>query len=388
MRNTRLALLLLGCFFIRPSFAVPEVDVVDSAVTTVIPPTSNTFPRWNFGVSNSFYAYNGENTAWDQTRVTLTYLDNLVEPFMLIRASQVLSFKAGVGLLVAMNQEQKVREHYPIVQSKVTFPDWSATFGSLDNNHDFPAPILDPLTSYVAQIRTNGSDQVPVHYETFPRTGEYSHGKYEYGLAVNWFRPDVRGELYLNWQLPDTAQHRERFDAGLTHRVDWDGIPLYFAVHYWHNGGHENPHPIPVTENYTVAIGLRDDHYNFLALGSLFLPDRQAKPGLNTSGTALYADVTLRSGTWSITPSVFASDELRNSSNKYFAVEGDPFFRVPFYVGISFEKKWEWFEGSELKLGFVNGFFQRSVFEKFNPTQMRYDQLLRFSFRYLFGKES
>lgn len=387
MRNPRLALTLLACFFVCPVLAAPE-ETPDSAVTAEIPPSAKSFPRWNFGVSNNFYAYNGENTAWDQTRITLTYLDDLVEPFVLVRASEILSFKAGVGLLVAMNQEQKVREHYPIVQSKISFSDWSATFGSLDGGHDFPAPILDPLTTFVAQIRTNGSDQVPVHYETFPRTGEYTHGAYEYGLAVKWFHVDNRGEIYLNWHLPDTAQHRERFDAGLTHRVNVDGVPLYFGAHYWHNGGHENNHPIPVTENYTVGLGLRDDYYNFLILGSLFLPNRQANAFLNVAGSAVYADVTLRSGNWSITPSLFASDELRNPANRYFSVEGDPFFRVPFYIGINFEKKWQWFEGSELKLAFVNGFFQRSVNEKFNPTQMRYDQLLRFTFRYLFGKES
>jgi len=381
------ALAAACCFFAHPLIAAadPAGAVTETAA---IESPSPSFPRWNFGISNSFYAYNGENTAWDKTRVTLTYLDDLVEPFLLVRTSEVLSFKLGVGALVAMNQEQKIRDYFPIVQTKVTFPDWSATFGTLDPGHDFPSPILDPLTSFVAQIRTNGSDQVPTHYESFPRTTEFTHGVYEYGASFKWLQPSNRGELYINWHLPDTTNHRERFDIGLTTRDSSGGIPLYLGAHYWHNGGHENAHVVSITENYTAALGLREDYYNLLALGSFFLPDRDGNPKANYAGLALYADFTVKAGSWSVTPSVFISDELRNPKNIYFSVEGDPFFRVPFYIGMNFEKTWEWFEGCQLKLGFVNGFFQRSAAEKFNPTQMRYDQLVRFTFKYLFGKDS
>lgn len=366
--------------------AAPESGTTAEGVST--PFEGPNYPRWNFGVANTFYAYNGENTAWETTRVTLTYLDDLVEPFVQFRTSDALGFKIGVGALVGMNQEAKVKEYYPFLQTKLSFPHWTADFGSLDGHHDFPAPILDPLTNVVAQLRTNGSDQVPVHYESFPRTGEYTHGVYEYGASLRWFDVNQRGELYINWQLPDTTNHRERFDIGITHREATSDLPLYFSAHYWHNGGHENPHLIPITENYTAALGLREDTYSVLLLGSLFLPDRQGVPNVKIAGTALYADFTLRSGSWAVTPSLFLSDEFRNHANHYFAVEGDPFFRAPFYVGLNFEKIWKWFEGCELRMGFVNGLFQRSVNEKFNPTQLRYDQMVHFTFRYLFGKEN
>ncbi|MCB0404690.1 MAG: hypothetical protein KDD51_07865, partial [Bdellovibrionales bacterium] len=57
---------------------------------------------------NSGYAYNGENDAWAETRVTLTYFENLFEPTLLVDINPEIAFKVGAGLLIPFDQEQKV----------------------------------------------------------------------------------------------------------------------------------------------------------------------------------------------------------------------------------------------------------------------------------------
>lgn len=343
------------------------------------------FSKISPGLWNSFLFYNKENGAWEETSITLTYFENLFQPFLQFDPHPKLRFRVGAGLVVPMNQTEKVRRVYPFVQSRITLGGEKSflDLGSLDTVHDFPAPILDPLTSLVPQIRLGDSTQVPITYETFPKTGKFTHGLYEYGVSYRW---NGTGELYLNWQLPDTTNHRERFDIGLTQRGEVLGLPLYFAAHYWHNGGHENPHPVEITENYTGAFGLRNDTFNALVVGSLFYPDR-SKGYLTKSGSALYFDYKFPIANWYLQPVLFISDELRNRANRFISIEGDPFFRVPFYAGLNVGARWELFEGCNLDLRFINGVFQRDASEGFRPTRPRYDQMIRLQLYYLFGEE-
>jgi len=118
----------------------------------------------------------------------------------------------------------------------------------------------------------------------------------------------------------------------------------------------------------------------------MFIGDR-SNAATNVNGVALYGDYRLMWGNWFFQPVLFISDELRNHANKYFSVEGDPFFRVPFYAGLNVGTKWEVWKNCTVDLRFVNGFFQRSALEKFNPSKARYDQMLRFQVNYVFGKD-
>lgn len=199
--------------------------------------------------------------------------------------------------------------------------------------------------------------------------------------------PKERGELYINWHLPDTENHRERFDIGLIERKLVSGAPWYLGVHYWHNGGHENPHVVSITENYTMGIGLRDDDFSALVLGSLFLPNRDGG-GKIIGGSALYFDYTYRLGAWKFQPLLFISDELRNRANRFISIEGDPFFRVPFYLGLNIGATWKVVPECSIDFGLVNGFFQASAAQEFNPNKLRYDQMLAVKMTYLFDKDS
>lgn len=338
--------------------------------------------EFKFGLKNWAYAYNAENDSdWEKTRTTMTYFEDVFQPTATLVLNSNVSLTFGVGFYVPFNQEEKLLNYYPVVSTVLDFDAVRVTLGTLDPDHDLPAPILDPLAKMTPQIRVISESQVPIDYEAYPVTGLFSHGMYEYGLAVNW---DVigTGELYMNWQLPDTTNHRERFDVGLAHRFEF---PLYTAVHYWHNGGHEHPHPVTITENYVAAAGIRTDKLNALYLASYFLPDRDVHPELNTFGQGLYFSYQFDLLKWTLQPELFVSSEFLWTNQQYISIEGDPFYRVPFYAGLNISRRWQLHEAFEVEVAFVNGIY---IADRDHPGNVgvRYDQKLWTYLDYRFGE--
>ncbi|MGC8764316.1 MAG: hypothetical protein ACP5QT_00300 [Brevinematia bacterium] len=336
------------------------------------------FSEVDLCIYNSSYVYNGENGSyWEETRYTLTYLENLFQPYLAIKQSENLIFKIGVGILLPFNQEEKIKNFYPYFQTKITNEGLELNVGSLDNTHDFPPPILDPLVGLTPSVRVLTESQIPIDYESFP-TGIFSHGFYEYGVQLKYNRENYNFETYINWQLPDTPNHRERFDVGLIGKIHW----FYISLHYWHNGGHENPHPVEITENYVGATGFKDRYFTALYLASYFLPDRDAHPEKNIFGQGIYLAGSIEFYGFNIEPELFISSSFINRSEKFISIEGDPFYRVPLYIGLNIIRIFKLNEICDLEIGFINGGFLPYTDIEWNPLMIRYDQKLRVSFDY------
>lgn len=335
------------------------------------------YSKVDFSIFNSSYAYNGENASyWEETRYTLTYFENLFQPYFTIKNSENLIFKIGCGFLLPYNQEDKIKNFYPYFQTKIINENLEFIMGSLENNHNFPPCILDPLINITPQIRVLTKSQIPIDYETFPY-GIFSHGFYEYGLQLRY---KENFEVYYNWQLADNQFHRERFDIGLIININ----SLYFGAHYWHNGGHENPHPVEITENYILATGLRNTNYSILYLISYFLPDRDAHPEKNILGQAIYLEGNFSLFDFKLQPIIFATSSFINKDEKYISIEGDPFYRVPFYFGLNFEKSIKISKECIINIGFVNGTFLPYTDISWTPMMIRYDQKLQINLEYNF----
>lgn len=334
-----------------------------------------------FRIKNSAYAYNGENAAyWEETRTTLTYFEDIIQPYFFFKLNSNVELKAGSGILIPFNQEDKIKNFYPYIQSKFLFDEYTLIIGSLDGNHNFPAPILDPLVNITPQVRVISQSQVPINYET-NKCGLFTHGLYEYGIQYQWDISFGKGETYINWQLPDISQHRERFDLGLIHTYN----VFYAGFHYWHNGGHENFHPIPITENYTGAAGLRNEIFSVLYLLSYFLPDRDVNPQLNIFGEGIYLEYNFSFFDFEFQTQGFLSDKFINTNNQFISIEGDPFYRVPLYVGFNVYRLWKMDKNISLKIGFVNGAFLPYVDSSFDWKMIRYDQLIKADIEYQFN---
>jgi hypothetical protein len=227
--------------------------------------------------------------------------------------------------------------------------------------------------------------------EFYPTIDDDTCGFYQYGGALNWNTAyNLSGELYLNWQEMDISNafeaHRERFDTALieSYRL-FDVVPLYCCLHYWHNGGHETDHPVPVTENYTAAFGLRNTNFDILYMASEMYYDRNI-PSMSVFGQAIYIDYRLRFWNFEIQPEFFVSDAWINPDDQFISVEGDPYFYVPLYAGINFYYNF-YFDKERTTLcqmGFVNGTYIAATSEPYSPDNLRNDFLLRVNFQYSF----
>ncbi len=354
-----------------------------------------------FNIYNSSYVYNDENGSdWDLTQYTLTYIEDIFQPYFTINVNDSLAFRIGSGFLIPFNQESKILDYYPYVQTRMTFGKELLVIGSLDGNHNFPAPIMDPASGITPAIRVTNHNHITYGMvsnaapnelaEYNPTLDEDTHGVYEYGGSLAWNENIGSGELYVNWQEMDLSNslesHRERFDVGLIDAYEMAGfIPMYGCLHYWHNGGHETYHPIGVTENYTGAFGLRDTNFDILYMFSILFPVRGVD-SLNVYGQAVYLDYHIRIFGIDVEPEFFVTDEWLNHKDHFISAEGDPYFYVPLYLGLNIYYNF-YFDKDKttlIQIGFVNGTYLGTVDETYTFLNLRNDQLFRINFQYVF----
>ena len=346
-------------------------------------------PEVDFNLFTSSYAYNGENTQWEETRTTLTYFENFTEASFKIKFNELIDVDLGLAVLLPFTFEfpDNVR-FFPIVTSRIGNDAVQLRIGTLKGGHNLPAPIRDPLIDMTPVVRsTIDNTLIKDGPETYKYNDKFTHGYYEYGASFEWFKGG-RGEIYMNWQILHTERHRERFDVGLTYALDFVSpiFTPYIGIHYWHNGGHEFPLVVntttgertpAITENYTGAIGINSKWLSILYLASYNIPDRDNN--VTQFGHGLYLRGTIPVKNWfEIEPLMFVSGWYLNHDHRFISVEGDPFFRVPFYAGLNIKKEFVFDNGISLSLGFINGIFLTETGE----VGGRYDQALSFNFTY------
>ena len=346
-------------------------------------------PEVDFNLYTSSYAYNGENTQWEETRTTLTYFENFTEASFKIKFNELIDVDLGLAVLLPFTFEfpDNVR-FFPIVTSRIGNDAVQLRIGTLKGGHNLPAPIRDPLIDMTPVVRsTIDNTLIKDGPETYKYNDKFTHGYYEYGASFEWFKGG-RGEIYMNWQMLHTERHRERFDVGLTYALDFVSpiFTPYIGIHYWHNGGHEFPLVVntttgertpAITENYTGAIGINSKWLSILYLASYNIPDRDNN--VKQFGHGLYLRGTIPVKNWfEIEPLMFVSGWYLNHDHRFISVEGDPFFRVPFYAGLNIKKEFVFDNGISLSLGFINGIFLTETGE----VGGRYDQALSFNFTY------
>lgn len=338
----------------------------------------------DFKVFNRAFVYNGENTHWNETIVTMTYFENFTEGSFIFTFNDFISLELGAAIFVPFTLElPDGMRFFPIVRTKLSNEYVSLTIGTLENNHNFPAALMDPLINTTPFVRAfDNNSRMPNGTESY-KYGKFTHGYYEYGLAFKWFKGGS-GELYMNWQLQHTGEHRERFDVGLTYALNFiETFTPYIGVRYWHNGGHEFPF-VPgapqITENYSGGIGINSKEISILYLASYNIVDRDVDLSQNGFGHGLYIRGQFSVFGWfDLEPSVFVSGFYLNNEHKYISIEADPFFRVPFYLGLNIIKDFEFSNGITLSLNLINGVFLTEE----NDVGGRYDQGLQFDFTYL-----
>ncbi len=332
------------------------------------------FSEVQFRLYNSGYAYNDEQGHdWEYTQGTLTYFEDLVQPYFYISEIPGVEFRLGSGFLIPFNQNEKILDYYPYVQSKFLLGNYSLIVGSLENNHDFAPFMMDPIVNITPQNRVPISENIP----SMNPTNTMSF--YEYGGQLKYKDDNQKADFYMNWQNPDTESFRERFDVGVIYSYDM----FYVAGHYWHNGGHEHTHVVNITENYNGAAGLKNETFSLLYTASYWLPDRDSNPQLNVFGQAFYGEYNFKMWEFLFTVQAFVSDQFIITNHQYISIEGDPFYRPPLYIGFNIHRTIKFTDEIALTFGFVNGTFLPAPDVPWNM-DIRYDQELKADMEYRF----
>ena len=126
---------------------------------------------------------------------------------------------------------------------------------------------------------------------------------YEAGLQWTVTTSRLRNEAWLNWQRLNTAEHRERFDAGVAGELRASRrFSVPFQFHLVHQGGQLFAVG-PVADSYAAALGgmlamnfRRLEHATLeaYALASRHVPDREAPQRTTGAGFFGRAAVTTR----------------------------------------------------------------------------------------------
>lgn len=112
----------------------------------------------------------------------------------------------------------------------------SLIFGNLNTPHYFVPALFYPI-NYV---------RVSTH---------------EQGMQVLYQKPNWYNDLYFNYRLQDTTDHREKFDLGFVHRSAWRWLRVTYQSHWIHEGGELNYHE-PLTVNDVAQAGGAGLHYD------------------------------------------------------------------------------------------------------------------------------
>lgn len=129
---------------------------------------------------------------------------------------------------------------------------------------------------------------------------------YEAGLQWTFSGARVTHDLWINWQRLNTAEHRERFDAGAAARValgaGW-AIPLQF--HAVHEGGQQFASGA-VRDSFAGAGGVEIAGaagpierlgVEVLGLASRYVPDRE-QPERSRTGAGFFGRASLQHAGW------------------------------------------------------------------------------------------
>ena len=344
-------------------------------------------PAVSLDIYNQGYAYNDEDGDYqDQayTMETLRYVEDLFQPSFRFTFSDNFEFSAGCGFLIPFDYTEKISAYYPYIQMKFSLNGWRFIIGSLDDEHNMAPFMLDPLDQLIVSNRVwltntqeyyfhNGNGPIPNIYPV------NSMGFYQYGAQLQYNDDHQKLDIYWNWQYQCTADYRERFDIGISYNYEL----LYAAAHYWHNGGHQFIYAIDVTENDNVAFGLRNKTFSLLYTASDWSPNRDVA-SLDVFGQGIYGEYNFTLWGITFTPQLFFSDAWINPNDAYISVEGDPFYKCPFYAGFNVHYTIEVMKDVSLILGLVNGTYLPYTTATWSYLMIRYDQeidaQMKFSF--------
>jgi hypothetical protein len=152
-----------------------------------------------------------------------------------------------------------------------------------------------------------GPDQDTPHRLLPPIQREQLTFERAHEMGLQWLVDSARvaNDAWINWQRLNTREHRERFDAGLTIRVELaPAIALHGQWHLVHEGGQQfdngpvrDSHAAAVGLEWTQRLGARRLVLDGYAVGTHDVPAREY-PDRTENGAGVFARAALAGDAW------------------------------------------------------------------------------------------
>jgi hypothetical protein len=210
-----------------------------------------------------------------------------------VRFNERVTLRGGFFGSGRFGSHEFVEQGEPAIALEIARGPQRFVFGSLDTvqtHHDVDGPDRETLHGLLP----------PIQRETLTfRRGQ------EMGLQWLVSSPRLDHDAWINWQRLNTAEHRERFDAGYRASVGVvDGLRLNGQWHVVHEGGQQfdsgtvrDSQAFALGPEWTHVVGgptLKLDAY---AVATRNVPDRE-RPALTEAGLGVFARGAVSRGPW------------------------------------------------------------------------------------------
>lgn len=321
------------------------------------------YEKVNFLQGNNAYLW--ETVPTDQTQI----VENIFLPTLKFKWS-FLTLKGGVGVASPLQGSQLTFYYLPYAQIGLNFNQIRLILGNLETTHHYPAPLWDPITSFSSRTRIINRKYVSIN-----------HSFFEQGIQIQDFYQNYSGEAYFNFQSHRLKDDYLVFDFGLSQSAFISELPFYGALRGFLSSSLKT-NTVENTFNLTAAFGLRNDFFNTLILFSYYHFEDQNPLITSTWGEGIYLDYYYYSGDWIIQPQFWVSSSFLLKQHHFIALEGDPFFRAPLYIGLNIYKIFTLTKSSQIKIVLLNGGYIPNADSDLYWKMLRYDQIVKFEWEY------
>jgi hypothetical protein len=236
----------------------------------------------------------GDNTEFaNQFRSGETTLGVLGTVCLEVGFNEHVTLRGGVFGSGRFGSHEFLEQGEPAVALEIAGGSQRFIFGSLDTvqtHHDVPGPDRETLHGLLP----------PIQRETLT----FSRGQ-EMGLQWLVSSPRLTHDVWIDWQRLNTAEHRERFDAGYRGSVGLvKNLNLNGQWHVVHEGGQQfdsgpvsDSHGFALGPEWTHGAGKSDVTLDAYAVATRYVPDR-ARPALTEGGLGVFARGAVSRGPW------------------------------------------------------------------------------------------
>jgi hypothetical protein len=239
----------------------------------------------------------------------LFYADNTEFANRFRSGETVLGVSGTIGLEIAFNDRVTLRgglfasgrfgahefveQGEPMIALEIAGNGHRFVFGSLhtvQTDHTVSGPDRETLHGLLP----------PIQRETLT----FSRGQ---DMGLQWLvsKPRLDHDLWINWQRLNTAEHRERFDAGYRGSVGlFDRLHLNGQWHIVHEGGQQfnsgavsDSQAFALGPEWTLDAGRTEVVLDASAVATRNVPDR-SRPALTEAGLGVFARGAVSRGPW------------------------------------------------------------------------------------------